>query len=150
MPPAAPKRVSLSGTGAAPAVSLSPTSLTFASQTVGTSSTAQAVTLTNSGNAALSVTSVAVSGTNASDFAQTNTCGQARSGGANCTISVTFTPIAAGTRTATSPSLTMPPAAHRVSASPEPARPLLSAFPPPASLSPAKPSAPPVRLNRSP
>ena len=79
---------------------LSPTSLTFASQTVGAASAAQTITLSNSGNAALSVTSIAVSGANASDFAETNNCGSSVAAGANCTISVTFKPAAAGARTA--------------------------------------------------
>lgn len=95
-----PQTASLSGTGAgvtAPAVVLSPTSLTFASLTDGTTSAAQAVTLTNSGTAALSITSVTASG----DFAETNTCGSSVAAGANCTISVTFTPTAAGTPTGT-------------------------------------------------
>jgi len=91
---------SLSGTGTGPAVSLSPTSLAFGNQPVGTSSTAQTVTLTNSGNATLSITSVAITGSNASDFAQTNTCGSSVAAGASCTISVTFTPSASGSRTA--------------------------------------------------
>jgi hypothetical protein len=58
------------------------------------------INLTNSGNADLSVSSIAVSGTNASDFAQTNNCGSSVAAGANCTISVTFKPAATGTRTA--------------------------------------------------
>jgi hypothetical protein len=95
-----PQTVSLSGTGTAPAVSLSPASLAFGSLAIGTSSTAQTITLTNSGNAALGITSLAVSGTNASDFAETNNCGSSVAAGANCTISVTFKPAAAGTRTA--------------------------------------------------
>lgn len=87
--------VSLTGMGGANAatVTLSPTSLTFPSQTEGTTSAAQAVTLTNSGTAAVSITSIAASG----DFAQTNTCGSSVAAGANCTISVTFTPSAVGT-----------------------------------------------------
>ena len=75
-----PQTVSLTGTGTAPAASLSPTSLTFASQAVGATSAAQTVTLNNTGNAALSITSIALTGANASDFAQTNTCGSSRSG----------------------------------------------------------------------
>jgi hypothetical protein len=88
------------GIGTAPAVSLSSSNLVFANQTVGTSSTAQAVTLTNSGNGALSISSISISGTNVTDFAQTNTCGTSVAAGANCTISITFVPTAAGTRTA--------------------------------------------------
>ncbi len=82
------------------AANLSPTSLAFGNQSVGTRSTAQSITLTNSGGAALSVTSIAVSGTNASDFAQINDCGSTLGAGAECTISVTFTPAATGTFTA--------------------------------------------------
>jgi hypothetical protein len=84
----------------APAVSLSPTSLTFSSQTVNTTSAAQSVTLTNSGNAALTISSIGISGANAGDFSQTNTCGSSLAAGASCTISVTFKPTATGTRTA--------------------------------------------------
>src|SRR5207249_2496837 len=46
-------------TSGSPAASLSPSSLTFASQNVGSSSAAQAVTLSNSGGSALSITSIA-------------------------------------------------------------------------------------------
>jgi hypothetical protein len=97
-----PHSVGLTGTGvtSAPAVSLSPTSLAFGNQTVGTTSTARALTLTNTGSATLTITSIALTGINSSDFAQTNTCGTSVSAGATCTISVTFRPMAAGSRTA--------------------------------------------------
>jgi hypothetical protein len=87
-------------TGNGPVASLSAASLSFGSQTVGTTSAAQTVTLSNTGNATLSITSIAVTGTNASDFAQTNTCGSSVTAGAKCTIAVLFTPSALGTRTA--------------------------------------------------
>jgi len=83
----------------APIVSLSPSSLTFSQQYVGTTSAAQNVTLSNTGNAVLSAPSVGFSGTDPSDFFQTNTCGSVAAG-ANCMISVTFAPTAAGTRSA--------------------------------------------------
>jgi hypothetical protein len=95
-----PQSVSLSGTGTAAGASLSPASLAFGNQSVGTTSTAQALTLTNTGNAALSITSLTMTGTNAGDFAQTNTCGSSVAAGANCTISVSFTPSASGARSA--------------------------------------------------
>ena len=104
--------MSLSGTGTAALVSLSPTSLGFGSQPVGKTSTAQSVNFNNTGNAALSITSLALTGTNASDFAQTNTCGSSVAASANCTISVTFTPSASGSRTA-SLSITDKPVAAR-------------------------------------
>jgi hypothetical protein len=98
--PGSPQTVSLTGTGTSPVVGLSATSLAFGSQSVGTTSPAQTVSLSNTGGAALSISSIAVTGTNASDFAQTNTCGSTVAAGANCTISVTFKPSASGTRTA--------------------------------------------------
>src|SRR5207253_501563 len=70
-------------------------SLTFGNQNLNTTSVAQSVTLTNTGTVALSVTSIVASG----DFMQTNTCGTSVAAGANCAISVTFTPTATGTRT---------------------------------------------------
>lgn len=91
----------LPNTASAPALDLSPGSLTFSSQPLETSSRAQTVTLSNNGNALLSITSLAVTGTNAGDFAQTDNCGSSLAAGANCTISVTFTPTATGTRSGT-------------------------------------------------
>jgi len=90
-----PQIVTLSGgSGLAPAASLTPSSLTFASQVLGTSSAAQTVQLSNSGTAALSLANVQVSG----DFAQTNNCPASLAAGATCTFSVTFTPTASGSR----------------------------------------------------
>ena len=95
-----PQAVSLSGSGTASVASVSPTSLTFTGQTVGATSAAQSVTLSNSGNAALSVSGLALSGSNPGDFVQSNNCGASVAAGANCTISITFTPSATGSRTA--------------------------------------------------
>jgi len=84
-----------------PSASLSPTSLTFATQTVGTASPSQTATLSNTGSAALSIASISVSGANASDFTISNNCGSALAAGATCAITVTFTPSGAGSRGAT-------------------------------------------------
>jgi fibronectin type 3 domain-containing protein len=65
-------------------------------------SAAKAVTLSNTGSAALNITRVAVGGTNPSDFAEiADTCGSSVAAGGNCTIEVTFTPSAADSYTAT-------------------------------------------------
>jgi hypothetical protein len=75
-------------TPAQPVAQVAPSNLTFGSQTVGVVSEAQSVTLNNTGDAALSLTSIAVIGANPSDFAQTNNCGSSvAAGGAlgNCT-----------------------------------------------------------------
>jgi hypothetical protein len=95
--PDSPQTLALSGTGEAPVVTLSLTSLTFAATNVGSTSAAQSVTLTNSGTGALTIDSIAAS----SQYAETNTCGSSVAQGANCTISVTFTPTASGTQTGT-------------------------------------------------
>ncbi len=84
----------------APVASLTPPSLTFASLS-GTTTAAQTATLSNSGNAALAITGIAITGANAADFAQTNTCGNSLAAGANCIISVTFTPASAASFSAT-------------------------------------------------
>jgi hypothetical protein len=55
------------------------------------------VTLSNTGNASLTISSIAISG----DFAQTNTCGATLAASSSCTLSVTFTPTASGSRTGT-------------------------------------------------
>jgi F5/8 type C domain/Pectate lyase superfamily protein/Abnormal spindle-like microcephaly-assoc'd, ASPM-SPD-2-Hydin len=75
----------------------SPASLTFASQALNTTSAAQTVTVRNTGTGAAAISGVSVTG----DFAQTSTCGTSLAAGSSCTASVTFRPIASGTRTGT-------------------------------------------------
>ena len=91
--------IGLSGTGlvSGPNATPSPSSLTFATQLVGTSSSAQLVALTNYGKMALSIASIAASG----DFSQTNTCGSSLAAEASCAISLIFKPTQRGTRTGT-------------------------------------------------
>ena len=96
--PASPQVVSLSGTGTY--VSWTPTSLTFANQTVGTTSPSQTITFTNHAPTTLTIKSITTTGVNNLDFAQTNTCGTSLARMASCTISVTFTPKATGVRSA--------------------------------------------------
>ncbi len=82
-----------------PSASLSATGLSFGSVIVG-STNAQKLSLTNSGSAPLLISSLAIGGTNSGDFSQTNDCGASLSPGATCTISVTFSPLTIGVRTA--------------------------------------------------
>jgi RHS repeat-associated protein len=89
--------VALSGTGqavSAPAVAVSPSSLVFTGQIVGTTSAVQTISVQSTGTAALPVTSIVAAG----DFAQTNNCPASLPAGASCTVSVTFTPTATGAR----------------------------------------------------
>jgi hypothetical protein len=83
------------GGTATPSLTASPAGLTFAGTTVGSTSAAQTTTVTNQGTAAAAIGSVTASG----DFARTSTCGTSLAVGASCTVSVTFTPTATGTRT---------------------------------------------------
>ena len=98
--PGNPQAVSLTGVGVSALVTLSPTSLNFSNQTVGTTSLQQVLTLSNTGNGTLIITAIGVSGPSSGDFVQTNNCGASVPAGGNCNISVTFTPTAIGTRTA--------------------------------------------------
>ena len=79
-----------------PAVQLSSTSLNFAGQVVGSTSPAQTVTLTNTGNGALTIASI-VPGGPSGNFAVSTTCGAAVAASASCSIKVTFTPTTGGT-----------------------------------------------------
>jgi hypothetical protein len=89
-------------------VLISPTSLAFAAQPTGTTSPPQTVTLTNNESTALSITSISISGTNASDFAETDNCVGSVAPGTRCNINVTFTPAATGTPTASLNIITNP------------------------------------------
>jgi hypothetical protein len=82
---------------APPTVTFQPSTLSFVSQTVGTQSAAQTITLQNAGGLALAISSIQISG----DFAETNNCPASLAALASCTVSVTFTPSATGTRQAT-------------------------------------------------
>lgn len=77
----------------------------FATQPVGTTSPAQTVTLHNPTSSAVSVSSVAISGNNPSDYSITaggDQCsGHSVAGGGTCAVQVTFSPIASGQRQAT-------------------------------------------------
>ena len=76
-------------------VTASPSALNFGSQATGTTSSAQTVTVANPTGSAATVSSIAATG----DFAQTSNCGSSIAANGSCTVSVTFKPTAAGTRT---------------------------------------------------
>ncbi len=96
-----PHTVQLSGNGVAPApaVEFSPASLTFADQTVGTTSGALPVTVTNTGSADLTISAIAASTSTtnaAASFAETDNCVGTLAAGKSCTVNVTFTPSISG------------------------------------------------------
>jgi Beta-propeller repeat/Abnormal spindle-like microcephaly-assoc'd, ASPM-SPD-2-Hydin/Cep192 domain 4 len=86
-----------------PVPAFSPASLTFADQAVGTASAPESITLTNVGDASLSISGISLTGTNASDFTTSgDTCsGTTITPNGSCTVSVTFMPSATDARTAT-------------------------------------------------
>ena len=94
---ASPQTVALVGTGlTSDVVSTSATALTFASTLIGTKDATQSFDVKNTGTSTVALTSIAVTGTNASSFSQTNTCGASLAAAASCTVTVTFDPIVAG------------------------------------------------------
>jgi hypothetical protein len=99
-----PDNVALTGTGTSagtPVVSLSSTSFNFGVLVVNLTSAAQTTTLTNTGTAILTITSISKTGTNPGDFnISSNTCGASLGVGANCVVGVTFKPVLSGSRSA--------------------------------------------------
>jgi hypothetical protein len=93
-----PRQISLAGTSSSATLSLSPTSVSFLAQFVGTSGLPQTLLVTNTGNVTLVITAVTVS---AADFGVLNNCTNPVAPGSNCTIGVFFSPTAGGTRTGT-------------------------------------------------
>jgi hypothetical protein len=93
-----PQTVALSATVINPHATVSASSLSFGKQKVNINSVAKAVTLKNTGATALTITGVAIAGTNSQDFTQTNNCPGSLAVNAICTMDVTFTPTAVGSR----------------------------------------------------
>ena len=111
-----PISIALTGnviTSAQPALTVTPTSLTYAATVVGTTSATQNVVIRNSGTAPMTVGLLAFSGANANQFrfvssTSATACpvnGTTATGnlaaGASCTIGVAFRPTASGAKTAT-------------------------------------------------
>jgi subtilase family serine protease len=97
-----PQKVTLSGTGiAASTLIVSPSSLSFGSVDVGTTTTAQKVTLTNTGTSTVTLKSISLTGTNSSSFLDLNACGTTIAASAMCTVLVAFDPATTGSLVAT-------------------------------------------------
>jgi hypothetical protein len=89
-------------TGPAPAsaFALAPTSIAFGSQPLNFASDPQTVTLSSTGDAALSITSIALTGANPSQFVLSHNCGSSVPSGSSCAIVVKFKPTSTGSKTA--------------------------------------------------
>jgi len=82
-----------------PVVSVFPNAVNFGKEKVGGTTTAQTITIGNPSGTPITIDSIKLTGTDAADFAQTNTCPAPPSTlapGATCTISATFTPKVTG------------------------------------------------------
>ena len=85
------------GGGPGSPLTASPSSVSFGNETVGSTSSAQSVTVTNPSTTAVSMSSIGVTG----PFSEANNCGTSLAAGASCTVSVSFAPTAAGSATGT-------------------------------------------------
>ena len=95
--------VALSGIGVLPAkLTASPTSLAFASQSLGVASAPLTLTISNTGGISAANPGFQISGPGAASFATgTTTCGAALASGGSCSVQVIFTPVATGGSQAT-------------------------------------------------
>ena len=85
-----------------PTLAIVPASPDFGVQPVGATSVPQTVTVTNNNNVTVNFGSIAITGTNSADFAKaTDTCTPSVAAGAQCSVSVTFTPSVAAAEAAT-------------------------------------------------
>lgn len=82
-------------------VTVSPSAILFGTVTDGSSSSQQTVTLSNNSSGPLTLSSVTITGANASDFAQNSGCNSPLGAGASCTVSLTATPSQLGGESAT-------------------------------------------------
>jgi Beta-propeller repeat/Abnormal spindle-like microcephaly-assoc'd, ASPM-SPD-2-Hydin len=92
-----PRTVALSGQPGQATLSVSPTSLSFGNQAAGTTSSAQTVTVQNTGTLSVQISRVGTS----PSFSESNTCGSSFAVDMLCSISVSFAPMAAGAASGT-------------------------------------------------
>jgi len=81
-------------------ITLVPMSLDFGEVTVGEDSDPQEVSVTNSGDADVTISNISIIGPDASEFSQTNNCPGTLSPGASCMVNVTFSPNSEGAKVA--------------------------------------------------
>jgi hypothetical protein len=92
-----PQSATLTGTGTSlPTLTVSTSAINFGNQAYGTSSASNAITVTNTGTSTVAFSSIAITGGGASSFPWSNNCPANLSGGAGCTIYVSFAPASSG------------------------------------------------------
>ena len=83
-----------------PVIAIAPSTSSFTTQTIGTTSQPKAIAVSNPGSAPLALHSIAVAGTDLSDFSATTNCPQTLQIGHNCAVNVVFDPQIKGNRQA--------------------------------------------------
>ena len=83
-----------------PAATIFPSAADFGAITVGGTSSTKVFSIVNIGDQTLSISSISITGPNASSFSQRNTCASTLAPNANCTVSINFTPASTGALTA--------------------------------------------------
>lgn len=89
-----PQTVPLTGTGMGVTLSVTPATLAYGNQLIGTVSAAQSISVSNTGSLNVSIGGISASG----EFAQSNNCPASLASGATCTIAVTFAPQSTGAK----------------------------------------------------
>ncbi|MBM4231111.1 MAG: choice-of-anchor D domain-containing protein [Gammaproteobacteria bacterium] len=89
------------GGSKAPQIALSAATLAFPDQVIVEASSSQSISVSNSGNADLVVSSVAVSGTDGASFVLTNNCTTPVVPASSCSIGISFKPTSTGAKTGT-------------------------------------------------
>jgi hypothetical protein len=79
------------------ALTATPSAVSFGDENVGSTSAAQAVTISNPGSSSQTISSISTT----AQFAQSSNCGSSLAAGASCTVNVTFAPTAGGSQTGT-------------------------------------------------
>ncbi len=83
------------------ALALEPHALAFGNQRVGTESASKSITVQNRSTSAVAITSIALAGAGASQFARTDNCASSVPPKGSCTIKATFKPTTKGAKMAT-------------------------------------------------
>ncbi len=93
--------VALAGTGVAPVASVTPTTLSYGNVLVNTASLSQTVTVSNaSSTTALQISGITLTGADPTHFTLASSCGASVAPGGSCSVSVSFTPLAEGAKSA--------------------------------------------------
>ena len=97
--PGSPQGVSLTANVINPKISISTTTVSFGTHKVNSTSS-KTVVLKSSGTTVLNFASIVLGGTNSADFTKSGCTSSTLAAGASCNLTVTFKPIAKGSRSA--------------------------------------------------